>query len=297
MGRCSAGCATGSKESEEPKLPDDTDIPAANDASTPLDAEIATKTTSRDLAKTTLESTKKSLQKANQTVSEAQDANAAAKTDMAAKEAIAEARRIKDVDQAGGAIKKSEQDASTGARLAANNARDEVTRTQGEVDDALGEQGRLAALQTQHTADLDSAENSLQTVKDAAAASASSASSVVTTGGDAAGGDAAGGGAAGSGAAEEIGDGWEVVAPLSAEDGAAATAAVSAANYSEKGMALATASSAEGDWNPIGLVITAGLAIGTLFAGIFGHHRDGLPKHPPNAPPVMNASTQFGVAQ
>lgn len=65
----------------------------------------------------------------------------------------------------------------------------------------------------------------------------------------------------------------------------------------ESTMAKLTAVSAEDDFNPAGLVITAGLAIGTLFAGIFGHHRDGLPKHPPVPPPVMNASTQFGVAQ
>lgn len=65
----------------------------------------------------------------------------------------------------------------------------------------------------------------------------------------------------------------------------------------ESKLARATAVSGEDDFNPAGLVITAGLAIGTLFAGIFGHHRDGLPKHPPVPPPVMNASTQFGVAQ
>lgn len=178
--------------------------------------------------------------------------------------------------------------------MAANNARDEVTRTQGEVDDALGEQGRLAALQTQHTADLDRAENSLQTVKDAAGTSAST--SVVTTGGDAAGGDAAG--AAGGGkAAEEIGDGWEEVAPLSEEEAGKAAAAVSDVGKGESTLAKLTAVSSEDDWNPAGLLITAGLAIGTLFAGIFGHHRDGLPKHPPVPPPVINASTQFGVNQ
>ena len=81
------------------------------------------------------------------------------------------------------------------------------------------------------------------------------------------------------------------------EIGSKAAAAVSDAGKTESTLAKVTAVSSEDDWNPIGLVITAGLAIGTLFAGIFGHHRDGLPKHPPNAPPVMNASTQFGVAQ
>jgi len=70
-----------------------------------------------------------------------------------------------------------------------------------------------------------------------------------------------------------------------------------AAKTTESTLAKATAASSEDDFNPVGLLVTAGLAIGTLFAGIFGHHRDGLPKHPPVPPPVINASTQFGVSQ
>ena len=97
--------------------------------------------------------------------------------------------------------------------------------------------------------------------------------------------------------AAEPGDDFEMVEPLSEEEAAKAAAAVSDVAKGESTMAKLTAVSAEDDFNPYGLVITAGLAIGTLFAGIFGHHRDGLPKHPPVPPPVMNASTQFGVAQ
>lgn len=97
--------------------------------------------------------------------------------------------------------------------------------------------------------------------------------------------------------AAEPGDDFEMVEPLSEEEAGKAAAAVSDVGKGESTLAKLTAASAEDDFNPYGLVITAGLAIGTLFAGIFGHHRDGLPKHPPVPPPVMNASTQFGVAQ
>lgn len=97
--------------------------------------------------------------------------------------------------------------------------------------------------------------------------------------------------------AAEPGDDFERIEPLSEEEAAKAAAAVSDVGKGGSTLAKLTAASAEDDFNPYGLVITAGLAIGTLFAGIFGHHRDGLPKHPPVPPPVMNASTQFGVAQ
>lgn len=252
--------------------------PTASTATTaPLDAEIAAKTTARDAAKTTLDSTRGSLQSANKTLKLAQDVSDAAKTDLAAKESIAEARRVKGVQQAGGAVSKTEQDASTAARVAVNDARDVALRTQNLANEAAVKQGKLAALETQHTADLDTAENSLQATRDASAGASSA-------------------GGAGGGAAEP-GDDFEMVEPLSEEEAAKAAAAVSDVGKGESTLAKLTAVSAEDDFNPAGLVITAGLAIGTLFAGIFGHHRDGLPKHPPVPPPVMNASTQFGVAQ
>ena len=98
---------------------------------------------------------------------------------------------------------------------------------------------------------------------------------------------------------DDVGDDDFVLVDRFTDPGEAAKATAAASDVAKGGstMAKLTAVSAEDDFNPAGLVITAGLAIGTLFAGIFGHHRDGLPKHPPVPPPVMNASTQFGVNQ
>ena len=59
-------------------------------------------------------------------------------------------------------------------------------------------------------------------------------------------------------------------------------------------LASATAESTAEDWNPIGIGITAVLGLSTLLAGAFGH-RDKEPRHPITAPPVTNASTQFGT--
>lgn len=96
---------------------------------------------------------------------------------------------------------------------------------------------------------------------------------------------------------DNVGDDFVKVDASDTVDADVARKAVVDGNRGVSDMEKMTAASAEDDFNPYGLVITAGLAIGTLFAGIFGHHRDGLPKHPPVPPPVMNASTQFGVAQ
>ena len=240
--------------------------PSQTPSQTPLDDEIAAKTIARDGAKSTLDDTNNSLQAANDDLAAARTARDAAQEDVIDKEAVAGARSAQAVQQAGGKIALSDQQATTAARLAANDARDEAARTQGVVDDAEAEQQRLTGLATQHTADADSAESKLNTAKAAQTAEA------------------------------EIGDDWETVEPLTAEESVKATSALSDVAKGEQTMAKLTAVSAEDDFNPVGLVITAGLAVGTLFAGIFGHHHDGLPKHPPNAPPVMNASTQFGVA-
>jgi hypothetical protein len=55
----------------------------------------------------------------------------------------------------------------------------------------------------------------------------------------------------------------------------------------------ATEESASDDFDPLGLAITAGLGLITLFHGLFGHKKDGA-RHTPTLPAISNPSTQFG---
>ena len=61
----------------------------------------------------------------------------------------------------------------------------------------------------------------------------------------------------------------------------------------EGGLAEATEDSTEMDDNPLGIAITAGLGLITLFSGLFGHKKDGA-RHTPTLPAISNPSTQFG---
>ena len=55
----------------------------------------------------------------------------------------------------------------------------------------------------------------------------------------------------------------------------------------------ATEESATDDFDPVGLAITAGLGIATLFSSLFGHHKDAM-RHPIPIP-IDNPSTNFGT--
>jgi hypothetical protein len=61
----------------------------------------------------------------------------------------------------------------------------------------------------------------------------------------------------------------------------------------EGGLAEATEDSTEMDDNPLGIAITAGLGLITLFSGLFGHKKDEA-RHTPTLPAISNPSTQFG---
>ena len=74
---------------------------------------------------------------------------------------------------------------------------------------------------------------------------------------------------------------------------AARRAAGLSEDATDEELATATSASAADDWNPIGILATAGLGLATVLLGAFeGHHPK---KHPITAPPVSNASTQFGT--
>lgn len=61
----------------------------------------------------------------------------------------------------------------------------------------------------------------------------------------------------------------------------------------ESDLGTLTAESTALDELPIGPVITAGLGLATVLGAVFGHQEK--PRHPPEAQPALNPSTQFGV--
>ena len=65
------------------------------------------------------------------------------------------------------------------------------------------------------------------------------------------------------------------------------------ADAGDDALDTATAASTAGDWNPVGVAITAVLGIASIFAGIFSHSGTTTARHV--SVPVSNSSTQFGV--
>lgn len=95
-------------------------------------------------------------------------------------------------------------------------------------------------------------------------------------------------------AAAGAADDASTAAAGAAGDASTAAAGAGAADAStEATLASSTAASAADDWNPIGIVATIGLGLATLFAGIFGHHKEQVARHVQTM--TLNPSTQFGV--
>lgn len=94
-------------------------------------------------------------------------------------------------------------------------------------------------------------------------------------------------------AAAPVADDAEPAAAAAAEPEAAAAADGIETATTEGTLATTTAASTADDWNPIGIVTTIGLGLATLFAGIFGHHKEMAARHVQTM--GINPSTQFGV--
>ena len=89
-------------------------------------------------------------------------------------------------------------------------------------------------------------------------------------------------------------DGDAVAAAADDAPAAAAGAAAGATEGgAEAGLGSALSASTAADWNPIGDIVTAGLGLATILAGVFGHGK--IQRHPPTPQPQLNPSTQFGV--